>query len=225
MLQQERMAIVDALVADISTADNGQLRRYLYGLSNEELQKTATTYQTLHTEAARAVEHNPRVIEAQQRLREVEEQLQWRYIFRTPINGRVLVDNEANRNLLRSQVDEIRGDQISPAWFRKILAENPALANQLAWHSADILNPVKRKQAAAAEAEKHREVFRTFAKSNGYAANDSNFHLTKDVVFGGNGFSKYELEEAVQSGRLRLAPASPEQLAEWAQQAAEERQH
>src|SRR5260221_4557276 len=135
MLQQERMAIVDALVADIPTADNGQLRRYLYGLSNEELQKTATAYETVRTETARAVEQNPRVIEAQQRLREVGEQLQWSYILRTPINGRVLVDNESNRLFLLSQVDEIRGDQISPAWFKKVLAENPALANQLAWHS------------------------------------------------------------------------------------------
>jgi hypothetical protein len=145
-------------------------------------------------------------------------------IFQIPINGKVAVRNEAAERIIEGWVDEIRGDVLSPEWFIQVLKETPQLANQLQWQSADVLDPKKRRAAEAAQAEKARDTFSSFVKANGYADNDANFHLTQDVVFGGNGFSKYELEEAVQSGRLRLAPASPEQLAEWAQEAAEERQ-
>ncbi len=175
----------------------------------------------IRAETQRRVATDPRVIAAEQQNRILDENLAFTHIFRTPINGRVLIDNEANRNFLRSQVDEIEGDQISPAWFRKILAENPALANQLSWQSADILNPVKRKQAIAAEAEKDREVFSTFAKANGFSLIEANYNLVRVVL--NPGYDQYALVQAVQDGRLRLAPAS-EEIEQWRREDAEQRQ-
>src|ERR1700739_1137399 len=38
-------------------------------------------------------------------------------IFRTPVNGKVAVDNVANRDIIRSWLQEDQGEHISPAWF------------------------------------------------------------------------------------------------------------
>jgi len=177
----------------------------------------------IRAETQRRVATDPRVIAAEQQNRIVDENLAFIHIFRTPINGHgILVDIEANRNFLRSQVDEIRGDQLGPAWLKKVLAENPALANQLAWQSVDILNPVKRKQAAAAQDRADHEVFEeTTKRSCLYAINEANWTVLHSVL--GSGFSEYQIREAVTSGAVRVSPATQEELAAWAQEAAETR--
>src|SRR5260370_3221581 len=182
MLQQERMAIVDALVADISTTDKERLRRYLYGLSNEELRKTATAYQTVHTEAASQVVADPRVIAAEQLVREKWEELQWANIFHTAINGRVLKDNQATRVALRSLIDESKGDQIGVQWFKQV-AGSPALVS--CWQSAKVLDPKWREQQAEAQDQQDRETFNEFARANGFTEAEANFHLAKSVLGSG----------------------------------------
>src|SRR6266851_4026833 len=172
----------------------------------------------IRAETQRRVATDPRVIAAEQQNRILDENLAFTHIFRTPINGRVLIDNEANRNFLRSQVDEIEGDQISPAWFRKILAENPALANQLAWQSADILNPVKRKLVVAAQDRADHEVFEETAKRSGlYAINEANWNVLHSVL--GSGLNETLIRHAVESGQVGLTPATQEEISAWAREA------
>src|SRR5216683_1188391 len=100
MLQQERMTVVDALVADIPTTDKGELRKYLYGLSNDELRKTAAAYQTVHSQVAA----DPRVIATQRQVLASAAKLWWSQLFRTVIDGRIAVDDQANRGMIERQI-------------------------------------------------------------------------------------------------------------------------
>src|SRR5258708_2284052 len=115
MNQQQRMELVDQIVANTPGTEQSklELRRELYRWPNEDLQKVADRYGQICAESERKRRHQ--LEEAERRDRELHENLAFTHIFRTPINGRgVLVVNEANRNFLRLQVDEIRGDQLGP---------------------------------------------------------------------------------------------------------------
>lgn len=174
------------------------------------------------------VQNTPEVIKRQQEIDEINadrqrmaQENQLSLIFRTPVSGRVAVDNFANRQIIRSWVDETKDEAISRAWFIQILKENPSLANQLSWQSADLLDPAKRKQLEANQAEQDRETFNAFARENGFSEIEANFQLAKSVL--GN-FDKHMLAQAVQSNALQLAQASAEELEQFRQDAAEERQ-
>ncbi len=65
-------------------------------------------------------------------------------------------------------------------------------------------------------------MFQIFVRANGFSENEANWSLTKSVL--GSGFDQYSLEQAVTSNALRLARASQEELAQYAQDAAEVRQ-
>lgn len=142
-------------------------------------------------------------------------------IFRLPIDGRVAQDTIANRNEILSWLN--LDEQLSREWFARILTtENPVLARRLSWASADSVDPVKQRQAAAAQADEDRSTFNAFARANGFSEVEANFRLAVSVL--GSGFNQYQLEQAVTSNALRLAPASQQELAQYAQDAAEARQ-
>src|ERR1700737_4964222 len=144
MSQQRRIELIDSIVAQSPGTEQLKdgLRRELFGMSMEDLQKIADRYAKVRAEAARqvAAQPNPQVIEAERQAREAAEKLLWSQIFRTPINGRVAVDNQANRKIISSWVS--LDEQISPAWFKQVLAENSGLAQSLMWRGADALDPV-----------------------------------------------------------------------------------
>lgn len=214
--------LIDQIVSG-ANADSGESDRYrqwLVTLPVTELDRILDeqNLERIRAEARRQVAANPRVIAAEQLAREKWEELQWANIFHTAINGRVLVDNQATRAALRSLIDESKGDQIGVQWFKEV-AGSPALAS--CWQSAKVLDPKYQKQVAAAQDQQDRETFRTFAKANGFADIDANFHLAKSVL--GSGFEQSVLTQAAQSGLLQLAPATQEELAAWAQEAYEAR--
>lgn len=199
-----------------TTDDLNRLRRELQIKTVAELDEIVDQQNLtqIRAEAARAVEQNPRVVEAERQAREKFEDLQFSRIFGTPVNGRVAVDNQANRSIIRAWINF--DEQISPTWFKQVFEENPGLAKSLTWQSADVLDPKKRQQAAVAQEESDRETFEAFAKSNGFSEVTANFHLAKSVL--GSGFDQGALAQAVQSGLLQLAPASEEELAERAEE-------
>jgi hypothetical protein len=173
--------------------------------------------------------NSPEIAESQKKIDEINadrqrmaQENQLSLIFRTPVSGRVAVDNFANRQIIRSWVDETKDEAISRAWFVQILKENPNLAKQLSWQSTDLLDPRKQKEAAAAQAEQDRETFNLFARENGFSEVEANYQLAKSVL--GDGLDRYTLAQAVQSNGLSLAQASFEELAQFRQDAAEERQ-
>jgi hypothetical protein len=196
-----------------------QLRRELLAKTTVELNKIADqqTLDHYRAQAVRtAVEQHPQVIAAEQQARAAAEKLLWAQIFRTVINGRVAVDNEANRSIISSWINF--DEQISPEWFKQVFAENPNMAQSLLWQSAKVLDPKFQKYAADAQALQDRETFSKFARANDLSEVEANFHLVKSVL--GSGFDQYALAQAVNSGQVQLAPASPEELAKFHQEAA-----
>ena len=174
------------------------------------------------------VMNSPEVVERLKKVDEINEESRRQYeefqlslIFRTPINGNVAIDNQSNRGFILGWLQEDQGESISATWFQKVLKETPLLANQLSWQSADIVDPVKRREAASAQAEQDREVFSAFARENGFSECESNHLLVKSVL--GEAFDKYMLAQAVQSNALQLALASAEELAKFQRDAYEER--
>jgi hypothetical protein len=174
----------------------------------------------IRAEAAQA----PAIVERQRKIDEINEQRrrdreehQLNLIFRTPVNGKIAIDNIANRGVIRSWVDETKDEAITPAWFIQVLKETPSLARTLSWQSADILDPVKRRQAEAAQDAEERRVFHDFCRDNGFSEVEANFSLAKSVL---GSFDQNTLAQAVQSG-LQLAPASPEELEPFRQETIE----
>src|SRR6266446_7767124 len=108
--------------------------------------------------------NSPEILARQQEIDEINadrylmaQEQQLSNIFRTPVNGKVAIDNQANRSIIAGWLQEDQGEQISPAWFTRVLNEQPQLASQLTWQSADALDPKKIRQAAEAQAEQDRE--------------------------------------------------------------------
>jgi hypothetical protein len=167
--------------------------------------------------------NSPEIIKRQQdindinadRLRMAMEQA-FLSIFRVPVNGKVAIDNQANRSVILAWLHEDQGEQLSPAWFKKVLKETPSLAKSLAWQSADVLDPKKRQQAAEAQAEQDRETFNQFAREYGFSEVEANYLLAKSVL--GSGFTVYQLSESVSSNAISLAQASPEELEQFRQE-------
>lgn len=129
---------------------------------------------------------------------------QFHGIRQVVVNGKILDDCQANRSCLISWLHEDQGEtiqSITPTWLRKVLAENPQLESQLAWVSAKFVS---------------REEFNQFACVNGLSAGDANWHLAGSVL--GKKFNETDLVRAFNSGALRFAPRSAEELDQDAQQ-------
>ncbi len=213
-----REQLLDLLVARTSAT-----RERLELESTENLEKILdnSLLNEIHAEAM----NSPEVVERQRRIAEINEESHRQYeefqlslIFRTPVLGKVAIDNFAARKIIRSWVDEAKGDTgISVQWFLKLLKDTPSLARSLQWQSADLLDPRKQKDIAEAQAEQDRYTFNQFARENGFSLVDANHQLAKSLL--GSGFNSYQLSEAVSSNALSLAQASPEELERFRQEA------
>jgi len=126
------------------------------------------------------------------------------------VNGKVAIDNQANRSIIAGWLQEDQGENLSRSWFTKVLNEQPQLASQLSWTSADLLDPKKREAV-------DRDTFNRFARENGFSEVTANYQLAKSVL--GDHLSKHLLAQAVESNALSLAQASPSELEQFRQEA------
>jgi hypothetical protein len=216
--QEQKKEIIREILLKYSGSVSGfeKLKQELWSSSLEQLQRILDAYRV-------------DVTEAQQRIADIQADRQRMYqeqalsnIFRTPVNGRVAIDNQANRSIIAGWAHEDQGEQITPAWFTKVLREQPQLARQISWHSADVLDPPKRRQQEANQESEDRETFNAFARENGFSEVEANVQLAKSVL--GSGFNSHQLSEAVSSNALNLTQASPVELEQFRQEAAEQRQ-
>lgn len=157
--------------------------------------------------------------ELEQQRQQTGAELAWLNIVRTPINGRFVAGNAANREIISSWVNpgEVIYPQIAGEWLKKVLAETPALANQLAWESADTRDPVKRQQATAAQLEQDRQVFADACRQLYIGNNQANFGIIRSTL--GENLSLYQIQQAIQSGAVRVSPATQQEIAQWAAEA------
>jgi hypothetical protein len=218
MKEEEKLKIINEILLRYSGSAAGfdKLQRELWTTTPAQWQRILAAYRVDTSE------FDQRIADIQaDRQRMAQEQALFN-IFRTPVNGKVAIDNQANRSIIAGWVHEDQGEHVSPAWFTKVLSEQPQLASQLAWQSADVLDPKKIRQAAEAQAAQDRETFNAFARENGFSEVEANFRLAKSVLE--DGFSKYTLLQAVRSNALTLAVASPTELSRYSREAAEARQ-
>jgi hypothetical protein len=220
-MSSRREQLIDLLV-NRTTVSRERLQRS----STDELEEALS--KSLLAGIRREVENSPEIVERQRQIDEINadrqrmaQEQQLSNIFRTPVtvNGKpaIAIDNQGNRSIIAGWLQEDQGEHITPAWFKKVLSEQPQLVSSLSWQSADILDPAKLRQAEATQAAEERRVFHDFCRDNGFSECESNHLLAKSVLEGG--FDKYTLAQAVQSNALSLAPASPEELAKFRQEA------
>ncbi len=215
-----REQLIDLLVAR-TTATRERLQR----LSTDELEEALS--KSLLAGIRKEVLNSPEVLKKQQEIDEINldrqrmaQENQLSLIFRTPVtvNGKpaIAIDNQGNRNIIAGWLQEDQGEQLSPAWFTKVLSEQPQSVRSLSWQSADILDPTKRRQAEAAQAAEERRVFHDFCRDNGFSEVEANLSLIKSVL---GSFDHHSLAQAVRSNSLSLAQASPAELEQFRQEA------
>jgi len=135
-------------------------------------------------------------------------------IFNSVVPGYgVPVRNVASENIVLGWLQP--GETLTPDWFRKVLAEQPELAKQIQWQSADVLDPQKQRAKAKAQLEQDQITFSDAARAiKTFGVNMANFRLTREVL--GEGFSQYAIQQALASNALQLSPPSREELTQWA---------
>jgi hypothetical protein len=214
--EEQKKEIIREILLKYSGSVSGywKLEQELRSSSLAQLQRIQAAY---HHGAVDVSESQQRLADIEADRRRMHQEQALSNIFRVPINGKVAIDNQANRSIIAGWLQEDQGEQLSPAWFTKVLSEQPQLASQLTWQSADILDPKKRKQAEANQEAADRDTFNRFASENNFSQCESNYLLVKSVI--GDGLSRHMLVSAVQSNALSLAPASPEELAQFRQDA------
>jgi hypothetical protein len=145
----------------------------------------------------------------------------WNNIFRTVLPGnKIAVDNAANRGVIESWLHP--HETLSAEVFLKAITETPRLVNQLVLQSADVLDPKKQRQAASAQAEEDRRIFENTAKRfELYSINEANWNVIHSTL--GPGLSEFQIQNAVDSGAVRLTPATSSEIQEWRQELAEQR--
>lgn len=200
------------------------LRQQLAAKTTAELDKIADqqTLEHYRARAARqvATEQNPRLVEAEQQLRASTEKLVWSQIFSTVINGRVPVDNQAARQIIKSWLN--LDEELSPVWFVQVLKDSSKLAESLTWQNADVMDPKRIKQAAIAQAEADRKIFEKVCRNHGLSTCEANFQVLHDLLQ--DDFSEYSAGQVIASQAVSLVPASSAEIQQRTQQAAKERQ-
>jgi hypothetical protein len=125
---------------------------------------------------------------------------------------------EANTSLIESWLNP--GEELSVGWFKKVIEEQ-GLASQLIWEPVESRDPEFRKQKAEQQLAEDQQVFARACRQFRVSENTANFNLIREVL--GSGFDVYGVHQAIQSGAVRLAQASQEEIAAWAREAVEQR--
>ena len=99
-------------------------------------------------------------------------------LFQTQINGRTLIDNFANRQIVISWLHEDQGEAITTEWFKCVLAEQPSLAAEVSWQR------VRTPQTESNELEADKKEFSALAREHGLStctANQKLYHETHSI--------------------------------------------
>jgi hypothetical protein len=210
----------DGPASQVTSGDRAYLEQSSLSFLEGKLQQLQSEV-TAKQQARALAQQDPGVQRAQAELAARREELEfesvWTGIVRTAIGDRVVQPNEANKAIIRGWINP--GETPSFAWFKRILEENPSLVNQLLWDSTDKFDPVKRQQAVAAQLEQDRETFADACRRFQIGNNEANFGIIRETL--GEGFSVYQIQQAVQSGAVRVSSATHHEIGQWAAEAVE----
>jgi hypothetical protein len=166
----------------------------------------------ISAEGRRQFENDPERIRQQQQhdreLAEVQRDYHLTQLFMNPVPGHGFpIRSIASEAIILGWLNP--GETLNREFLVRIIAENPALAAQLQWRS---INP---KQAEAKELELDKQTFANAARTlRSFGVNEANFSWIRQVL--GSGFSLYGIQQALASNALSLAPATQEELDQWA---------
>ncbi len=143
-------------------------------------------------------------------------------LFRTVVNRKVLIDCEATRNQIWALLDGAPLDSISVQWLVKLLKESPS---QFAWQ--DVVDPKTQAAANKQQLEADRKQFEDFAKSSELCSIiEANWSVIYNAL--GPGLDKLSISVVqlpegpcvlTEDGEThQLIPATPVELAQWAQE-------
>ena len=99
--------------------------------------------------------------------------LVWAEICQVEINNRTLIDNIANRQIVFGWLHEDQGEIASATWFKKVLSEQPALAESVSWNPS----PEQRKRTEARD----KEVFAEVCRQHLLSGCEANFSLWRST--------------------------------------------
>ena len=142
----------------------------------------------------------------------------WQTLCNTPVDGKYLVDNEANFRIVASWQHPGEIIQNYPEWLVRILKEMPSLKTQVGWYTRP--TPAQQVLQRKEDQKRLREQFELACKTHGLALNEANFNIWRSVpdgvisVFNG---SPCILNE--DGSTVDLIPASQEQIDQWASDA------
>jgi hypothetical protein len=150
---------------------------------------------------------------------ELEFEAAWTTIVRTPIGDHVVKPIESNRSMIRGWSEGPGEGPPNFGWFKRLLEEDPRLANALAWESADKFDPAKRKQLTERQLVKDRQTLADACRQLHIGNNEANFGIIRSTL--GENFSIYQVQQAIQCGAVRVSPATQQELEQWAAESVE----
>jgi hypothetical protein len=181
-------------------------------LQSKSVQELHEILDTINLAQIRAdIMRSPEIVARQRKIDEINSAGLWmQFFFKHP----ELVDNTANRKLLFDYALSLSEDGV--VRFQHMDEAAKTLSSGLARQ--------KVKQPLTAQAKSNQEaadraIFHEFCRENSFSEVAANWELVKSVLE--SGFDRYTLAQAVQSNALTLAPASPEELAQFRQEAIE----
>ncbi len=142
------------------------------------------------------------------------QRLRWVQICNSPTKtGLVVTDCAANRAEVESWFDPLRDGAISPAWFHKVIQEQPQLARRLAWTDYQDPSPKAVQQRNAQVDAATRATFRTLARDYDLSRCEANVQAV--IQHFPDGVDAFQIGIAIQNHQLNLAPCNKQEHLEY----------
>jgi hypothetical protein len=215
---KDKQALIDQILVYAYPEQIANLKVQLPKYSVAELQHN------LDVLKAEAAKKNQQIVDEElaaerQALAEQQEQVRLQAILfdicRTPINGKVLVQNEANLNMLLDSLNP--GEDLDLETFRKIAPELQKLG-RLSWTTP--VTTAEHKAAKTAQREQNRRIFAEAARNYGFSECEANFNILSGAL--GN-LDLYQIGQAIRSNAVTLARATEADRQRWAAERAQRR--
>lgn len=140
-------------------------------------------------------------------------------------DARSVLETYSDADLQKFYADRVKKEQPADPEGARANAQrkrlDAAVQHALDFEAVVMMKEKKRKAEAEAALPRDRETFSEATRRFRISPVQANFALIREVL--GPGFTLYQLQEAIRSKSIHLAPVSQAELDEWAAQSIEER--
>jgi hypothetical protein len=210
MNQQQRVAMIDSIIVQSGmeefSKEEVNLRKQLFGMPSEDLQKIAERYALIRAEAAQAVANDPTVIAQREQIAQAEAENVWRQFFLRHLE---IKDHAGNRKMLFDRALSLSDDGVVRLQHLHEAATVSGLDRQ------EVKKPL-----TVANLRQDAETLRKFCRGR-FQFNTAALDLLREKF--GAGFTAVEIDQALQAHLISFRPASEEELVEYRREVADER--